>query len=159
MFNQNRIIRGLFLLNIAIVSLVVIQMALPYVGIKTWKISGLSMYPTLDDGDLQVNFATGDYEKGDIVCIVAPDGDGFWVKRVIGTPGDTIEVWGSYIEVNGEPDPISKNYEKSLTKSTVTVLLYNEYFVSGDNRGGSYDSRYIGPIQLENILSERLFSF
>ena len=157
---QNKFIRLLFVFNVASVCYIILFIAGSVLGLKTWSISGESMVPTLQDGDTQINIATGDYEEGDIVCIKSPTGSGeFWVKRVIGVPGDTVEVWGNYIEVNGVADDISKKYNKSNYNRSLTVLLYNEYFVAGDNREHSYDSRFVGPIEYKNILSERLFSF
>jgi len=152
--------RVVIIVSLAILGYLAVETVGRYAGFKVWRVSGESMMPTLQDGDIQLNYDSGDWNYGDIVCIESPTKNGdFWVKRVVGLPGDTVEVWGNYIEVNGVADPISKNYEKSYTESTVTVLLYGEYFVSGDNRKVSFDSRYVGPIQEENILSEKLFSF
>ena len=146
--------------NVVAVIFLTAYFVTPMVGIKVWSISGLSMTPTLQDGDVSVNLKTGNYVRGDIVCIESPTTkDEFWVKRVIGVPGDTIQVFGDYIEVNGKPDKISLNFDKSYSKTAKIVLLYNEYFVAGDNRSGSYDSRYVGPILEKTILSERLFGF
>jgi signal peptidase I len=129
------------------------------VGVKVWKVSGDSMLPTLTDGDSTVCIRPN-YEAGDIVQIVSPESDGsYWVKRIIGVPGDRIAVWGNHVEVNGVADPTSEKYEKSTLRPRVLVLQYGEYFVCGDNREVSYDSRYVGPIDKNLILTETLFSF
>ena len=136
---------------------------LAYSGIKLSKISGSSMEPTLYDGDITISIESGDYEAGDIVSFISPQGDGSrWIKRVIGVPGDVVEIYGDYLEVNGVPDEISLKYNKVGKKSTKRgsiVLLLGEYFLSGDNREVSLDSRYVGAINEELILSEMLFSY
>jgi signal peptidase I len=127
--------------------------------IRIYEVSGSSMEPTLQDGQTTVAYK-GTLDRGDIVQLLDPSGDGTkWVKRLIGVPGDRIAVWGNYVEVNGVPDPTSEKYKKSLLKPKVFVLYCNEYFVCGDNRSVSWDSRYVGKIKRELILTETLFSF
>lgn len=126
--------------------------------IRVWGVSGDSMLPTIEDGDTMICIPTN-YEAGDMVQLISPLGNGYWVKRIIGVPGDRIAVWGNYVEVNGVADTTSEKYQKSTLRPRVYVLQYNQYFVCGDNREVSYDSRYVGPIEKELILTETLFSF
>jgi len=128
-------------------------------GIRIYEVSGSSMEPTLQDGQTLIAYK-GTLDRGDIVQLLDPSGGGSkWVKRLIGVPGDRIAVWGNYVEVNGVPDTTSVKYQKSTLRPRLFVLQYNEYFVCGDNRAVSLDSRYVGKINRKLILTETLFSF
>jgi signal peptidase I len=151
------------LTNLTLVAVIIVGLVHRWRGIDTWKISGESMSPTLEDGDYSISLSGTDIERGDIVCILSPLKDGkSWIKRVIGIPGDAIVISGNYITVNGEPDLISQKYSfhnTNIKKGTTLVLLEGEYFVAGDNRSVSYDSRYVGPIKHKTIIGEQLFAF
>lgn len=80
--------------------------------------------------------------------------DDYYIKRVIGLPGETIQIIGSDIYINGEK--LEENYgkdpiEESGIAAVPIVLGEDECFVLGDNRGDSTDSREIGPVKTENI--------
>lgn len=128
--------------------------------IKIWQVDGSSMLPTIESGDTVIAKKTLSYQKGDIVTILSPDLDGsYWVKRIVGTPGDIISVYGNYIEINGIADDVSLNYQKNDKLTGSFVLLSGEYFIAGDNRPVSNDSRISGPIKEETIVDEMLFAF
>lgn len=137
-------------------------------------VSGDSMMNTLQDGESllvsKISYALGDPERFDII-IFYPHGkeadsgenvgdiDEYYVKRVIGLPGETIQIIDSEIFINGEK--LEENFGKDpidfvgIAKEPVT-LGEDEYFVLGDNREVSYDSRYsdIGPVDRENIAAK-----
>ena len=141
-------------------------------------VSGESMMPTLVDGERNIALKMGDTKRFDIVSLVAPDDPSKnYVKRVIGMPGDTIEYKDDVLYINGkkvdEPYLDEKKAElkqtapdenltydftlKSLTgKDTVPE---NTYFVMGDNRDNSTDSRWqdIGAINKKNIVGKAAF--
>ncbi len=148
---------------IAILVVIAMKLALAALGLRTWSISGLSMLPTLQDESVSITCSWTPIDRGDIVTIESPLKEGeFWVKRVIGIPGDRIFTSGNYLEANGEPDLISikLGYSNSVVqKETSLVLLEDEYFVAGDNRSVSYDSRFVGPIKEDAIVSEQLINF
>lgn len=80
--------------------------------------------------------------------------DDYYIKRVIGLPGETIQLKGSDIYINGEK--LEENYGKDPIEedgiaAVPIVLGEDEYFVLGDNRGNSTDSREIGPVKTKNI--------
>ncbi len=80
--------------------------------------------------------------------------DDYYIKRVIGLPGETVQIIDSDIYINGEK--LDENYGKEPIEETgiaavPIVLGEDEYFVLGDNRGNSTDSREIGPVKIKNI--------
>ena len=128
-------------------------------------VSGKSMLNTLHDGDwLMVNKIGKhfrDYKRGEIVILHAPDyPNRLYVKRVIGTPGDLIELIDGDVFVNGEKldekyVPVDETLAK--TEQTGWVLGDKEYLVFGDNRENSNDSRDFGSIFKEEIVGHAFF--
>lgn len=119
-------------------------------------VSGLSMFPTLHNGDyLIVNEATkyiGKYHRGDVVIIRYPnDPSKYFIKRVIGLPGETVTVTNGIVSITSAtqklPLILDEPYVKNPKADNSTRTLTNdEYFVMGDNRAQSSDSRVWGPV-------------
>lgn len=124
-----------------------------------------SMIPTLKIKDrLFVNKFVYQFklpERGDIVVFESPHGDGNdYVKRCIGMPGERVEIKAGKVFINGKP----------LIMPGVTVIEdqsyfgpsrvpEGHYFVLGDNRGNSQDSRYWGYVPREDMLGKAFFTF
>ena len=127
------------------------------------RVNGTSMYPTLNDGDIMILNEIGYYLHGvdrfDIVVIDAK-GDKI-IKRVIGMPGDFVEFKDNVLYINGEEIPedftheITHNF--SLSQLGYEKIPEDYYFVVGDNRGNSKDSRTIGLIHKKQIRGKTSF--
>ncbi len=134
------------------------------------SVIGHSMDDTLNDQDQliveKVSKWFNGLDRGDIITISTKglpyhDGDINIVKRVIGIPGDTVEIRNSRVYVNGSA--IDEPYlrpgmetEQLNTRYNKVTLDENEYFVLGDNRGNSTDSRVFGPVDKSFIIGEVL---
>ena len=120
-------------------------------------VSGHSMDTTLSDGmyGFSSNVKDGtEIERGDIV-IVQTD-EKVLVKRIIGMPGETIRCENNTVYINGEA--LEEDYTLGTTDNfNEYVLGEDEYFVMGDNRENSKDSRAIGAITKDQIIAKHLF--
>jgi signal peptidase I len=135
-------------------------------AVQNYRVDGRSMQPTLQDQQyILVNRAAYLFhppERGDVIVFVYPlDPTQDYVKRVIGIPGDHVQVeQDGTVIVNGvtlqEPyiTPSSDPYIP-----TDLVLGPNQYFVLGDNRGDSSDSRVWGPVPRQNIIGKALLIY
>lgn len=140
------------------------------------QVSGQSMDPFLKDKDYvltdKISYKTHAPERGDIVVFHAPEaancpvGAGCdYIKRVIGLPGESIEVRDNTIYIDGSPldeayiDPGVETSPGAFTRDRVVTLGDEEYFVVGDNRMHSSDSRSWGPIQPEMIVGRAFFRY
>ena len=97
----------------------------------------------------QIDVKINKLERFDIVVIET--GDTYIIKRVIGLPGETIKYQDGKLYINGKKmkDPYYKNENTSDFESV--KIPENHYYVLGDNRSDSIDSRIIGPVSLDNI--------
>ncbi len=126
---------------------------------RPFLVSGASMEPNFKNGNYLivdlVSYHLGGLKAGDVVIFKYPgDLSTYYIKRVIALPGDTVKFSGGKTYVNGK-----ELDEEYLPKTTDTesvkrefVLQKDEYFVMGDNRGASYDSRSWGPLPKEDVI-------
>jgi len=137
-------------LALVIVIPVRIYIASPFI------VSGSSMAPTFETGHYliidQLSYRLLGPERGDVIVFRYPnDTSKFFIKRIIGLPGETVEIRDSTIVIKNESLPggfplIEPYVEFKKNDTVVTTLGEHEYFVMGDNRGSSSDSRVWGPL-------------
>lgn len=119
------------------------------------RVEGTSMYNTLDEGDiLLLEKYDQNYERFEIV-VFELNGERL-IKRVIGLPGETVEFKNNSLYINGEK--LEEEYGYGITANFqledlgYTIIPDNYYFLVGDNRNNSLDSRYFGCIPKEKIM-------
>lgn len=134
-------------------------------------VSGASMMETFHNGEYlivdQVSYQLHDPRRGDVVIFRYPrDPSKFFIKRIIGTPGDTVIIEGSKVTIKNTTYPeglvLSEPYIKSMNPNNALTetLGDREYFVMGDNRDQSSDSRVWGILMEDRIVGRaflRLF--
>lgn len=151
-----------------IISTLIIVALLIYAPIQGWLTSGIemrgitsirgtSMEPTIKDNDI-LYVQEVKFERGEIVMTSLPDGDGSisLLKRIVGLPGETIEITKDGVVINGQLLPEEyTDATQTLQENNIyeeIILSDNEYFLLGDNRSLSYDSRHIGAFNARNFL-------
>ena len=137
----------------------------PFV-LEAFRIPSESMVPTLEVGDrVFVNkfiYRFTEPERGDIVVFESVNGgEEDLIKRVVGVPGDEVEVRSGTLLVNGEPqnEPYLNREIPDDSFFGPSRLSEGEVFVMGDNRANSADSRVFGPLPVENIEGEAFMRF
>ena len=138
---------------------------------RPFTVSGASMYPTLHNGDRMVLSKVGDIHRFDVVILKAPDENVEYIKRVIGMSGDTVEMKSGVLYINGKKVDQPFINTEALVKQTVFMddftlesltgeskVPEGKYFVLGDNRGVSKDSRMIGFIDRSAIEGKAVFT-
>lgn len=135
------------------------------------KVSGNSMFPTLHDGDYliteKVSYRLGNPKRGEIIVLKNPrDESQDFIKRIIAIPGDNIKVENNQVFVNGgvisEPYLPPNTPTRSgafLTEKDPVKTDANQYFVLGDNRSYSFDSREWGAVTREEIVGRAFFRY
>jgi signal peptidase I len=155
------------LIQVAAVSLAII-IPVRYFLIQPFYVKGASMEPSFFDHEYliidEVSYRFSEPKRGDIVVFRYPvDPKQFFIKRVIGLPGETVEVGEQGIKIYNDQYPNGMTIDESsyLPKETIpsTIsrtlnLKAGEYFVMGDNRGSSLDSRFFGAIKRTDIVGK-----
>lgn len=118
-------------------------------------IHGSSMYPTFNNGDTV--FVYKQYKEINRYDIIAVNSDKAMIKRVVALPNETVQICNGKVYINGEllsDDPVCSYIEEKGKASEPILLDTDEYFVLGDNRNNSSDSRIYGPFKKDEILGK-----
>lgn len=121
------------------------------------RVNGESMLPTIKDGAYVTIESPKDLKTGDIIIFQADTRKEFYCKRILALPGDTVEIKDGTVFVNGKAKEEEGGFPKELESISYPITLNDEeYFVMGDNRAYSVDSRdkRIGPVIKETIIGK-----
>ena len=160
------------ILQFALIALIIVIPVRMFIA-QPFIVSGASMENTFHTGEYlivdQVSYRLHEPEPGDVIVFRYPRNPStFFIKRIIGTPGDTISIDGNIVTITNQEHPngyvLDEPYVADMAPNTFLTeeLGEREYFVMGDNRDKSSDSRTWGILQRENIIGEaflRLFPF
>ncbi|MEP6717614.1 MAG: signal peptidase I [bacterium] len=162
---------GRLLLRDLIFALMIAALVVVFI-VQPVKVEGTSMLPRLHDGErIFVNklIYYDEYrwapkvERGDIVVFWYPDDPSkSYIKRVVGLPGDTVEVRDGIVRINGgdlDETYLDHRYNLAIKSQAPVYVRPNYYFVMGDNRDNSYDSRSWGLVPKKYIYGKALFRY
>ena len=130
------------------------------------RVEGTSMLPVLEDQDRlfinKIAYRVGDIHQGDVVVFQYPrDHEQSYIKRVIALPGDRLRINHGLVYVNGKllPEPYVPSRFADDRSQAEMVLPPHEYFVMGDHRSISSDSREFGPVDRSLIYGKAVFVY
>jgi signal peptidase I len=158
---------GRFVENLLyIIGAVVLAAIIQAFIIRPFIVSGSSMDPIIKNGQYlivdEVSYHLKTPQRGDVIVFKAPpEPTKYYIKRVIGLPGDTVKILDGKVTIVNAAHPggftLSEPYLTHLSTDTGTyVVPQDSYFVMGDNRSGSYDSRSWGMLPVANIRGRAL---
>jgi signal peptidase I len=151
------------LIQVVAISLAII-IPVRYFLIQPFYVKGASMEPNFFDHEYliidEISYRFKDANRGDILVFHYPeDPKNYFIKRLIGLPGETVEVANGQVKIYNDQFPngivldessyLSDKYTAQTRRDT---LKSNEFFVLGDNRPSSLDSRFFGPIEKDVIV-------
>lgn len=131
------------------------------------------MEPTFQNGDYliidEISYIVGEPKRGDVVVFRYPyNPKQYYIKRIVGLPGETVDIHDKGVTIRNKENPegfsLQEEYlpEADTFGNTSTTLNSEEYFVLGDNREASSDSRRWGPLKKEFLIGKvwiRAFPF
>ncbi len=139
---------------------------------EPYIVSGASMSPTFETGHYliidKISYRYQKPQRNDVIVMKFPeDTSRDFIKRIIGLPGETVRIKNGAVTIINTEHPegilLTEPFITFQKQDTLTVTLsQNEYFVMGDNRAGSYDSRAWGPLPEQDIIGTpllRLYPF
>ena len=132
--------------------------------VQNFRVEGMSMEPNFHDGQfLLINklaYKLGDLERGDVIVFRYPrDPSRDFIKRVIGLPGETVEIINGQVYINGELLGIDYHTNEAGYNSGAVTLGPDDIFVLGDNRPNSSDSHSWGTLPRDLIIGRVVMSY
>lgn len=154
--------------KVIVISLAII-LPIRYYLVQPFFVKGASMESTLDNGDYllinEISYRFSEPERGDVIVFRYPeDKTQFFIKRIIGLPGETVEIRNNTVIIYNADNPDGLTLEEPYLDAhqetlgnMVMRLDPNEYFVLGDNRLESSDSRRWGTVNKTLIVGKAAF--
>lgn len=150
------------LVKFALIALLIVFPIRVFIA-QPFIVRGASMEPAFEDGEYlivdQISYRTGEPQRGDVIIMRYPkDETIFFIKRVIGLPGETVELDGARVRIERAGVPaftLDESYiapERLQNQHGTYILSQDEYFVMGDNRKASSDSRSWGVLKRNEIV-------
>lgn len=161
--------RSTFLFIWQIAKIVIISLAIivpiRYFLIQPFFVRGASMHPSFESGDYliinEIGYRIHDPKRGDVV-VFRPPGDTkqFYIKRVIGLPTEVVKIEEGKVWVGKNEEELMQLPEEYISVATPgltsVTLGEDEYFLLGDNRNASSDSRSFGPLTRDRIIGKAM---
>ena len=157
------------LIRFAVIAVAIVIPIRLYVA-QPFIVSGSSMVPTFENSEYlivdEISYRLGNPARGDVTIFRYPnDPTKFYIKRIIGLPGETVKINQGVVTILNKENPEGFTLEEPYIKdkggsNKELVLKEKEYFVMGDNRGASSDSRSWGPVHRKFLIGRaflRLF--
>jgi signal peptidase I len=152
------------IINFALIALLIVLPIRTFIA-QPFIVSGASMETTFESGEYlivdQVSYRFEEPTRGEVIIFRYPkDPSKFFIKRIIGIPGDTITIAGNVVTLTNTEHPdgviLSEPYIRDMAPNTTLTetLGDDEYFVMGDNRNASSDSRMWGVLQRDKIVGK-----
>jgi signal peptidase I len=154
-------------IKVVVISLAII-LPIRYYLVQPFFVKGASMEPNFEDGDYllvnEISYRFSAPKRGDVIIFRYPlDQSQFFIKRIIGLPSETVEVKDNKITIYNKDKPegfaLDESYlapEQRTLGNSIIKLDDNEYFVLGDNRLQSSDSRRWGPVN-KSLITGKAF--
>ena len=152
--------------KLAVISLVII-LPIRYYIIQPFFVLGASMEPNFENGDYliidEISYRLNQPQRGDVIVFKYPNNPKqYYIKRIIGLPGEIIAISDEKIIIKNKENPegfvLNESYLSGIaTNGNISATLgFDEYYVLGDNRGASSDSRMWGALKEEFIVGKAL---
>lgn len=148
-------------LEVALIALATVFLIRTFL-VQPFLVSGASMEPSFSDGNYllvdELTYRFREPKRGEVVVFKSPAGDSYFIKRIIGLPGEEVQIKQGVVTVFTNDNQTINLKEPYLLPGTRTAgdieftLKTGQYFVLGDNRGYSFDSRSWGSLESEKII-------
>jgi signal peptidase I len=155
-----------FLKDTVVFAIIALAIILPirFFVAQPFIVDGASMDPTFATNQYlivdELSYRFEPVARGDVIVFKYPnDPSKYFIKRVIGLPGETVQIEGTKVTIKNKTNPqgivLTEDYiapANFTSDHTLITLPDNQYFVMGDNRGASFDSRAWGPVDKKYII-------